>query len=73
MNQKYGEKQLGMKLLRIKALRDAMLSQAQWVELVWILSWINQIKRKYLKEKENITDLYNIKSFAICSMAECIG
>lgn len=63
-----------MKLLRIKALRDAMLSQAQWVELVWILSWINQIKTKYLKEKENIiTDLYNIKSFAICSMAECIG
>lgn len=69
------KKKLGMKLLRIKALRDdAMLSQAQWVELVWILSWINQIKTKYLKEKENIiTDLYNTKSFAICSMAECIG
>lgn len=68
------EKKIGMKLLRIKVLRDVTLSQAQWVELVWILSRINQIKRKYLKEKENnITDLYNIKSFAICSMAEFIG
>lgn len=66
------EKKIGMKLLRIKVLRDVTLSQAQWVELVWILSRINQIKRKYLKEN-NITDLYNIKSFAICSMAEFIG
>lgn len=34
-----------MKLLRTKAVRDVTLSRAQWVELVWILSWISKLKQ----------------------------